>query len=375
MKNSKVLLFFLALLLFGAVSVMSSCSKKDDTSTPTPTVDKAALTALIDSVNLGYTAAVEGTKPGTYTVGSKATLKTSIDLSTGVKNDGGASQTSVTAAVASLRRAVVVFKNSLIQEVSAANLVAQWKFSGNANDATANGNNGTLKMGYINDPAVVAPAAPVKKMGTTLPTMVPDRFGRANQAYDFNDGAYIEVPYKLALNPQAITISAWVKRNGSNSDNYIVSLDRWKAYKFQLQSADKPFLTVTTTTGGIDKDAESGVVGTSWTHVVTTYAAGTMKFYINGVMVKEWTGLSGTMKATPEPTPLAIGQQLPNGFYDKAIAGGQTTTVNGATVPDVDYYKFYGAGFFKGQMDDIRIYNRALTDAEVNSIFTIENTL
>jgi hypothetical protein len=101
-----------------------------------------------------------------------------------------------------------------------------------------------------------------------------------------------------------------------------------------------------------------------------------MRFYVDGVMKKEWTGLSGTMKATPEPTPLAIGQQLPNSFYDKAIAGGQTTTnASGAIVPDVDYYKFYGAGFFKGQMDDIRIYNRALTDAEVTSIFTIESSL
>ena len=40
-----------------------------------------------------------------------------------------------------------------------------------------------------------------------------------------------------------------------------------------------------------------------------------------------------------------------------------------------DYSQNYSPAYCKGQMDDIRIYNRALTDAEVQSIFTIENTL
>ena len=40
-----------------------------------------------------------------------------------------------------------------------------------------------------------------------------------------------------------------------------------------------------------------------------------------------------------------------------------------------DYFQYYNPAYCKGQMDDIRIYNRALTDAEVQSIFTIENTL
>lgn len=362
MKNSKVLLFFLGLLLFGAMSVMSSCSKKDDTTTAAPTTDKSKLTALIDSVNLGYNAAVEGTKPGTYAAGSKATLKTSIDLSTGVKNDGGASQTTVTAAIASLRRAVVVFKNSLIQEVGTANLLAQWKFAGNANDATANGNNGTPKAGTI---AGATPSTPA--LGTVQPVLVADRFGRASQAYEFNNGAYIEVPYKLALNPQTITVSAWVKPFDSNPNNYIVSLDRWKGYKFQLQGDRKPFLTVTTTSTTADRDAAAGIVPANvWSHVVTSYVDGTMKFYINGALVQTWTNVAGSMKAIPQPVPLCIGQQLANGIYNSTPTGAGMAA---------DYFQFYSEAYFKGQMDDIRIYNRVLTDAEVQSIYTIENTL
>lgn len=376
MKKQQFYLFLLVLLLFGAAATVSSCSKKED-SAPVVNVDKAKLTAVIDSVNAVSTAAVEGTKPGTYAAGSKATLKTAIDLATTTKNDAGASQAAVNTAVSSLRRAAITFNTSLIQEVSAANLVAQWKFAGNANDATANANNGTPKAGTING-AFTPPAAPPAALGTAVPILVADRFGRANQAYEFSNGAYIEVPYKLSLNPQALTISAWVKPVNSNPDNYIVSLNRWTGYKFQLQSDRKPFLTVNTTSTIADRDAASGIVPVNaWSHVVTSYVDGTMKFYINGVLVKTWTDVSGTMKAVPQPVPLCIGQQLANSIYDSPPLGGQVIggTGSNANQPDVNYFKFYGESYFKGQMDDIRLYNRALTDAEVQSIYTIENTL
>ncbi|HEX8503871.1 MAG TPA: LamG domain-containing protein [Hymenobacter sp.] len=368
MKSQRFYLFTFIWLLFGGMVVVSSCSDSDDPAKPAVTADKAKLTALIDSVNTVYTAAVEGTKPGTYATGSRATLKTSVDLATATKNDGAAAQATVNTAEASLRRAAKIFQNSLIQEVSAANLMAQWKFSGNANDATANGNNGTLKAGTINGPTST-PTTKVPVVGTAVPVPVADRFGRAAQAYEFNNGAYIEVPYKLALNPQAITISAWVRPVDSNPDNYIVSLNRWTGYKFQLQGDRKPFLTVTTTNTAnpiSDRDAASGIVPTNtWSHVVSSYVDGTMKFYINGALVKTWTDVSGSLKAAPQAVPLCIGQQLANGTYNSPPTGGQAA----------DYFTFYGEAFFKGQMDDIRIYNRALTDAEVTSIFTIENTL
>ncbi|QDA58967.1 LamG domain-containing protein [Hymenobacter jejuensis] len=357
MKRQKLYLLILSWLMFGAMAVVSSCSKSDN-NTPTVNADKTKLTALIDSVTLGYNAAVEGTKPGTYAAGSKATLKTALDLATATKDDTKATQASVNTAVANLRRAVVTFQSSLIQEVSAANLVAQWKFNGNANDATTNANNGTLKSGTVG-----TDKAPVD--GNTLPVLVADRFGQANQAYEFNNGAYIEVPYKVALNPQAITVSAWCKRIDTNENNYIVSLNRWNGYKFQLQSANKPFFTATTTVGIFDKDAETGVVAlNTWTHVATSYVDGTTKFYVNGALVKTWTDTKGAMKAVPELVNLCIGQQLPKDVYNRAPKAGQAA----------DYFAYYGPSYFKGQLDDIRIYNRALTDAEIQSIFTIEST-
>lgn len=356
MKSHRFYPFIFAGLLLAALA--SSCAKTED-SAPVGNADKTQLSALIDSVTLGYNAAAEGSKPGTYATGAKAALKTALDLSTATKNDAAYPQAAVNAATANLRRAVAGFKSRLIQEVSVANLVAQWKFEGNANDATANANHGTLKSG---------PTGPGTAPGDggTLPVLVADRFGRAGQAYEFTNGAYIEVPYKAALNPQALTISLWCKRFDSNSDNYLLSLNRWTGYKFQLQGAGKPFLTVTTTTTTADKDDEAGIVATNaWTHVTVSYADGSMKFYLNGAPVKTWTDVKGPLKTVPQPVALCIGQQLPKNVYNSAPTAGQAA----------DYFQYYGPAFFKGQLDDIRFYNRALTDAEVQSIYTIESTL
>ena len=363
MKTSPLYLLLLALLLCGVLATVSSCKKDETAATPAANANKTTLSALIDSTTAVHNAATEGTRPGTYAAGSKATYLTAINLATTTKNDANAAQAAVNTAVANLRRAAVAFKNSLVQEVSAANLVAQWKFEGNANDATGNGNNGTLSTGPVG-PAPVFPARPTD--GAVLPQLVADRFNRPNQAYAFDNGAYIEVPYRLALNPQALTLSVWCKRNDTNADNYLVSLNRWTGYKFQLQSADKPFLTVNTTATIADRDAVTGVVPlNTWTHVVASYVDGSMKFYLNGALVKTWTDVSGSLRATPQPVALAIGQQLPKATYNSTPTGGQAP----------DYFQYYGPAFFKGQMDDIRLYNRALSDAEVQSIFTIESTL
>ena len=355
MKSSRFYLFVLAVLLLGALGFASSCSKKEDNN-PVGNVDKSRLTALIDSATIGYNAAVEGNKPGNYATGAKAALKTALDLATAVKNDPSYNQAAVNAALANLRRAIAAFKTALIQEVSVANLVAQWKFSGNANDATPNANNGILKSGPIGPGT--APGD-----GGTLPTLVADRLGQAGQAYEFTNGAYIEVPYKTSLNPHAMTIRLWCLLFDGNAVNYMVSMNRWQSYKFQLQGAGKPYLTIATTSTIADKDADSGIVPLNvWTHVAASYVDGATKFYINGALVKTYTDVTGPLKTAPQAVPLCIGQQLPKTIYNSTPTGGQAT----------GYFDYYGPAYFKGQLDEIRLYNRALTDAEVQSIYTIE---
>jgi hypothetical protein len=340
--------------MFVAVSIFQSC-KKDNGSNNTPAGDKSALNALIDSLNNVVATTAEGNKPGEYSPGSKEALDSTLQLAMSVSANNTYTQRQVDNATSNLQRAAGVFNSHLIQEVSVANLVAFWKFNGNANDSSGNGHDGKLITGWVGSSAATATD------GGTLPKPVADRFGRANMAYDFNNAATVEVPYNSALNPQSFTISLWMKRHGTNCNNYFFSLNRWNGYKFQLQCNDFLFLTIHTDNGYHDVDDNPGVIpDETWTHAAVSYTNGTMKFYINGELVKT-VAVTGVPLTLDEPINLAIGNELPKDEYS-------------LTDPNSPY-AFYGGDYFIGSLDDVRFYNIALTDAEILSIYTIEESL
>ncbi|MEO6977408.1 MAG: LamG domain-containing protein, partial [Mucilaginibacter sp.] len=233
-----------------------------------------------------------------------------------------------------------------------ANLVASWTFNGNANDVSGNGNDGTLKTGWVG-PYGVAPTD-----GATLPVLVADRYGVANSAYDFNNAAYVEVPYQASLRPASFTICAWIKPKEASNGNYIFSLDRWNGYKFQLQGGNLPFLTVMTSTGDHDQDDGGASVQLGqWTQVVTSFTNGTMKFYINGALVKT-ANITGDPTTLVSPPPIAIGNELPKASYNLADPNSSRA--------------YYGGNFFIGSIDDLHLYNKVLSDTEVKSLYTME---
>lgn len=97
-----------------------------------------------------------------------------------------------------------------------------------------------------------------------------------------------------------------------------------------------------------------------WTHAAVSYTNGTMKFYINGELVKT-VEVKGTPITLKDPVNLVIGNELPKNDY------------NMTNTSDANY--FWGANYFTGDLDDIRFYNTALTDAQIFSIYTIEKSL
>lgn len=314
-----------------------ACKKSTTQETFNP--NKQSISTVIDSANTFYTNGVEGKRAGNYSVGSRADLKTVIDLAAAVKGSTQYSQQEVDNATANLRRAIIAFQSRLIQDVSADNLIAQWKFTGNANDASGHGHNGTLMTGYIS-------GGPSPVDGNTLPQLIADRFNVANSAYDFQNGANIEVPYTSDLNPKEFTITLWVKRHETNPDNYMFSLNTYNGFKFQLQGANFLFLTIHADNGYHDVDSNPGVVPADvWTYIAASYTNGTMKFYVNDKLVKT-AAVIGTPITLATPVNLVIGQSLPKSQI--------------------------GTSYFKGSMDDIRFYSRALTDAEEVSIYTTE---
>jgi hypothetical protein len=111
-------------------------------------------------------------------------------------------------------------------------------------------------------------------------------------AYYFNNGATVKVPYNSTFNAQTFTILLWLKRDGTNANNYMFSLDRWNGYKFQLQSGNLPFLTVNTSTGDHDQDDGGTAIDSAgvWRHVAVSFTPGTEKFYIQGKLVSHGNG-------------------------------------------------------------------------------------
>ncbi len=349
---NKYIAYVVAIALF--TGAIGSCKKN---STPSSyTTNKAALMAAIDSLTAVYNSTQDGTKPGDYAIGARAALDSVIALATEVSQSNAYTQQQVNNAVNNLLAAGAQFSTQLIQQVSSANLMGYWEFNGNPADSSGNGNNGVLQTGWVGISAATAVD------GGTLPVLVPDRFGRPNMAYYFNNGATVKVPYNSALNPQTFTILVWLKRDGTNSNNYMVSLDRWNGYKFQLQGGNLPFLTVNTSTGDHDQDDGGTAIDSAgvWRHVAVSYTNGTEKFYIQGKLVKTAT-VTGTPLTVSSTINLAIGNELPKENYN---------LINSS---DPNY--FYGGDYFMGALDEVRLYNIALTDAQILSIYTDESSL
>ncbi len=358
----KFFIFSLALVL----TFFLSC-KKLATFTPPAT---AGLTASIDTAQWYLLHTGIGTQPGDCIAGSQEPLQTAITTAQTFLATASttATQARVTEATANLNAAISIFLGSLITPIAQSNLVAYWKFNGNANDTSGNGHNGTLEAG----PAGLAAVA----LG--MPNLTMDRFGRSNAAFHFAGGANIDVPYSSSLNPSAITISLWCRqdtagRTNHPADCYMIALNRWNGWAFQTQPTRPAFkyqmdTSAVGTTYFYQDDSVSMSIGTTvgagpWNHLVVTYdGVGTESFYLNGVLVKIWTSPSVRGSIIPiNPTvDLSIGSDLPNSAYSNT-----TTSPN-----------YIGTGgYWTGDLDDVMIYNTALTSTQVLQIYTQQVTL
>ena len=195
-------------------------------------------------------------------------------------------------------------------------LVAYYPFNGNANDESGNGNNGTVN-------------------GAVLTS---DRFGTASSAYDFSSGNITAPANYLPVGNTARTISSWIyASNFLQPDKMIVgwgqpSVQQMSAIAMGLGSfADgKPGFW------GYSADlaARSRVSDNRWHHVVFTFDTTLGKLYLDGKL-----DTSRVLSLNTSSGTLYIG----------------------------DYY--INVGRFSGSVDDIRIYNRALSETEIDSLY------
>ena len=213
-------------------------------------------------------------------------------------------------------------------------LVAYYPLNGNANDTSGNGNDG-----------VVVGAVPAT-----------DRFGNTNGCYSFNGNSqYIHAPAdKMPTGPR--TISLWFNANevdirpqflgyggGACGSSFFMGLNSGAvgAPGFVVSSHCLAYtLNVPYTTPPTN-------AWDQWTVVMDNVG---MTFYLNGQSIGSQTGTTATTVA---------GTQLGLGVISSP----------GGAVPYTDA----NVGYLDGYLDDVRIYNRALSTNEVAQLYAIES--
>ena len=170
--------------------------------------------------------------------------------------------------------------------------------------------------------------------------------GRFGKALSFDGvSAYVEIPYNEDFNiNEGITLAAWIKID------HLPLAPPYRGIINAKKSTYGPYLLQTSTLNGLNLYEFSMFMSgawnwniseteesTEWTHLVGTYDGETSRIYVNGKLDAE-KPLSGNIDAN----------------VDEGVVVGH----------------FYGlAGrWFHGLIDEAAIYNRAISDAEVEEL-------
>jgi VCBS repeat-containing protein len=139
----------------------------------------------------------------------------------------------------------------------------------------------------------------------------------------------------------AFTIMGWIKPGKTGTQDLIkkASMGATNGFEISLSSTTKVFFRINQNTNldvyRINSTTSYPIDGNTWMHVAATFSGGIMKLYINGVQ-------EGGDLAAPAPEvntlPLMLGAQITSTRY------------------------------YQGLMDDVRLYDRALTLDEIQTL-------
>jgi hypothetical protein len=230
----------------------------------------------------------------------------------------------------------VMFNLSVQAQFWTNGLVAYFPFNGNANDASGNGLNATTNSGV---------------------TLVSDRFGKTNSAYQFNGATGY-----LNINDPSGKLNF-----DTRSNNYSVTL--W--FALNTTNFDQKFICDRYNNSPCSYDI---------------YYRGT----INRFLVDIWDGGSGSLTLTSHTgtspgiwhqISLVVSNRLCLFYLDgiENAGGGSVLGANVGTTKNSDGIRQIGSdGIFSttrlnGIENDIRIYNRALSSNEVQMLYQYES--
>jgi len=211
-------------------------------------------------------------------------------------------------------------------------LVAYYPFNGNANDMAGTNNGVSFSA-----------------------TLTVDRFGNPNSAYSFNGStSYIQTVHPMQ-NLTTATFSVWFNANQLPNSTRVVLSDSdttigndWlialvntdSGYGLNAQSTKNGTVSVIITNGGA---SFAQPLTNTWQHFVWVMQPTTQQMYING-------GLAASVSSSANDV----------GYHNAGFVIGA-----------FDAYSPY-TEFFSGSIDEVRIYNRALSAHEVSQLYALE---
>ena len=247
-----------------------------------------------------------------------------------------------------LRRVSVLESQAGAANTLTDGLVAYYPFNGNANDESGNGNNGSSE---------------------NAPILTTDRFGQSNSAYEFDgNDDYIKVQSSNSLKlTTSYTLSAWIypKDGGAILSKGALKHSAYPEYQFgvdnqQVTDSNIHGLLTTYSWGdqvynghkmlSADKAGPANLIANTW-HMVTVAFKGnsTIKVYVNAEIKYEENVSVGSIATS-----------------DRALLIGAWRD----DVKDQNAIDWH----LKGKIDDIRIYNRVLSESEIQELYNSEKS-
>lgn len=176
--------------------------------------------------------------------------------------------------------------------------------------------------------------------------------GRSGQAFAFVLGGYIEVPNSTSIEPQTLTVAAWVRRDAAPAEcAYLLSKGAraCTAAAYALYTGETGGLIFYVSDGervAYSLDAGRELWNNAWHFVAGSYDGEFVRLYVDGAEIG----------AGQPATVQRIEYRLPDG--DSLFLGAYRGTCD--------------LRFDDGQMDEVRVFNRALTAEEIRDLYNRE---
>lgn len=276
-------------------------------------------------------------------------------------------QTAVNNMLVQLQEARAKFESSKLGAISSANLLLSYDFE-TEDDPQVSAGTLKYKAAFAKGPSEIFGT------DTQNPTFVTGVGGKG-KAISFDKGSHLEIAdyaYNSLLTKD-FTLSVWVKPDEMVEGNYVFSVNYWNGCKLNIPAHGKPFFTFASASGTADCDNETdeSVKQGEWAHVVCvlSFTDHTLKFYVNGTLTKTWdasgkpaleaSGWATEYSSTVGKLPIMIGTST---SYAEAAAAWTWEWAKTAE-------NWEASNSFNGAIDNLQVYDIALTDGQVSSLY------